>query len=59
VAQRTEGQEYPGERAGPGVGRHTDSGASFRTFTVLWPSIQPVKNRELKIGYQGIAFPDT
>ena len=23
VAQRTEGQEYPGERAEPGAGRHT------------------------------------
>ena len=26
VAQRTEGQEYPGERAGPGADRHTDAG---------------------------------
>src|SRR5947207_4304758 len=25
VAQRTEGQEYPGERAGPGADRHTDA----------------------------------
>jgi hypothetical protein len=29
VAQRTEGQEYPGERPEPGTDRHTDSGASF------------------------------
>ena len=28
VAQRTEGQKHPGERAGPGPGGHTDSGAS-------------------------------
>ena len=28
VAQRTEGQEYPGERAGPGADRHTDAGRS-------------------------------
>ena len=26
VAQRTEGQEYPGERAAPGADRHTDAG---------------------------------
>src|SRR5215468_10556717 len=30
VAQRTEGQEYPGERAEPGADRHTDAGASSR-----------------------------
>ena len=28
VAQRTEGQEYPRERAGPGADRHTDAGRS-------------------------------
>ncbi|RZU40420.1 uncharacterized protein GlcG (DUF336 family) [Edaphobacter modestus] len=28
VAQRTEGQEDPGERAGPGADRHTDAGRS-------------------------------
>src|SRR5262249_51710736 len=28
VGQRTEGQEYPGERAEPGADRHTDSGAT-------------------------------
>src|SRR5450432_1352109 len=28
VAQRTEGQEYPGERAEPGAGRHADAGPS-------------------------------
>ncbi len=28
VAQRTEGQEYPGERAEPGTDRHTDAGPS-------------------------------
>jgi NAD(P)-dependent dehydrogenase (short-subunit alcohol dehydrogenase family) len=28
VAQRTEGQEYPGERAEPGADRHTDAGPS-------------------------------
>src|SRR4051812_32021610 len=27
VAQRTEGQEYPGERAEPGADRHTDAGS--------------------------------
>src|SRR6185436_15316864 len=26
LAQRTEGQEYPGERAEPGADRHTDAG---------------------------------
>ena len=26
--KRTEGQEYPGERAEPGAGRHTDAGRS-------------------------------
>src|SRR5580658_804464 len=30
VAQRTEGQEYPGERAEPGAYRHTDAGPSSR-----------------------------
>ena len=28
LAQRTEGQEYPGERAEPGADRHTDAGPS-------------------------------
>src|SRR5439155_15430881 len=28
LAQRTEGQEYPGERAAPGADRHTDAGPS-------------------------------
>ena len=28
VAQRTQGQEYPGERAAPGADRHTDAGPS-------------------------------
>ena len=28
VAQRTKGQEYPGERAEPGADRHTDAGPS-------------------------------
>jgi hypothetical protein len=28
VAKRTEGQEDPGERAGPGADRHTDAGRS-------------------------------
>src|SRR6185437_17027610 len=28
LAQRTEGQEYPGERAEPGADRHTDAGGS-------------------------------
>src|SRR4029450_10482857 len=28
VAQRAEGQEYPGERAEPGADRHTDAGPS-------------------------------
>src|SRR5205807_8180309 len=27
LAQRTEGQEYPGERAAPGADRHTDAGS--------------------------------
>ena len=31
----------------------------FRIFAALWSSIQPLKNRELKTTYQGIAFPDT
>jgi len=30
VAQRTEGPEYPGERAEPRADRHTDSGATLR-----------------------------
>jgi len=30
LAQRTEGQEYPGERAEPGADRHTDAGPSSR-----------------------------
>jgi NAD(P)-dependent dehydrogenase (short-subunit alcohol dehydrogenase family) len=28
VAKRTDGQEDPGERAGPGADRHTDAGRS-------------------------------
>src|SRR5438094_861876 len=28
LAERTEGQEYPGERAAPGADRHTDAGPS-------------------------------
>ena len=30
LAQRTEGQEYPGERAEPGADRHSDAGPSSR-----------------------------
>ena len=30
LAQRTEGQEYPGQRAEPGADRHTDAGPSSR-----------------------------
>src|ERR1700677_1009471 len=37
VAQRTEGQEYPGERAEPGADRHTDVLMHARTLAaVAW-----------------------